>query len=311
MASLPAAAFGLVAPNDAREVARLEARGIDSFWVGGHLASPNPSPEPMVWLARLAEQTQRATIGTATLVLPWYQPPIAAKQLADIDRAADGRLIVGVGAGGEYADDFAAAGVPIAERGARLDESMDCLRAFWTGEPVDHDGAHFRYQALRVHPPPQQPGGPPIVVTGRREVAMRRAANRGDGWMPYLYSPERYARSVAVIEETAAARGRDLAEFRWMAFAMVAIDDDAQTARRAAADFLGGTYRQDFEALVDRVAVAGSVADVVAKLAAFVEAGARHFVLLPCVSTAPATLDRLLTEVIPEMRTRTSVEASR
>ena len=46
-------------------------------------------------------------IGTATLVLPWYPPPVAAKQLADIDRACGGRLIVGAGGGGEYTDDFA------------------------------------------------------------------------------------------------------------------------------------------------------------------------------------------------------------
>ncbi len=78
---------GLVAPSSRSSVRELEATGVDSLWVGGHLASPRPSPEPLVWLARLAEQSEQVTIGTATLVLPWYPPPIAAKQLADIDRA--------------------------------------------------------------------------------------------------------------------------------------------------------------------------------------------------------------------------------
>ena len=99
----------------------------------------------MVWLARLAEQARWVAVGTATLVLPWCAPAVAAKQLADIDRAAGGRLIVGVGAGGEYPDDFAAAGVPIAERWTRLGESIGLLRRFWSGEPVTHAGRHFDY----------------------------------------------------------------------------------------------------------------------------------------------------------------------
>jgi alkanesulfonate monooxygenase SsuD/methylene tetrahydromethanopterin reductase-like flavin-dependent oxidoreductase (luciferase family) len=274
--------IGLVAPQTRANVRAVEELGIDSLWVGGHLASPNPSPEPMVWLARLAEQSERATIGTATLVLPWYQPPMAAKQLADIDRASNGRLLVGVGGGGEYADDFAAAGVPIAQRGQRLDESIGLLRRFWSAEPVDHSGRHFHYEKLRIHPPPVRPGGPPIVVTGRRRAAMERAVGLGDGWMPYLYSAERYARSVVQISELARRQDRSLDAFLWMAYVMVSVDANHQSARDRAARFLGGTYGQDFTELVDRVAVAGTLDSVVDRLAEFVQAGARHLVLLPC-----------------------------
>jgi alkanesulfonate monooxygenase SsuD/methylene tetrahydromethanopterin reductase-like flavin-dependent oxidoreductase (luciferase family) len=274
--------IGMVAPQTRASVSALEAASVDSLWVGGHLASPRPSPEPLVWLARLAEQSSVATIGTATLVLPWYPPPVAAKQLADIDRASQGRLVVGVGAGGEYADDFAAAGVPMEERGPRLDESIGLLRRFWTSEPVDHSGRHFHYSGLRIHPPPTRPGGPPIVVTGRRPAAMRRAAFLGDGSMPYLYSVERYARSLEAIQELAAGEERSLDGFLWMAYVMVAVDTNRENARQRAAQFLGATYAQDFTELVDRVAVAGTLDTVVDRLAEFVRAGARHLVLLPC-----------------------------
>jgi probable F420-dependent oxidoreductase len=274
--------IGCVAPPTRSSVLELEEVGVDSLWVGGHLASPRPSPEPLVWLARLAEQSERVTIGTATLVLPWYPPPVAAKQLADIDRATGGRLVVGVGAGGEYSDDFAAAGVPIEERGERLDESIDLLRRFWTSEPVTYSGEHFRYDRLRIHPAPVRPAGPPIVVTGRRRAAMRRAALRGDGWMPYLYSPERYARSMATIREFATEQERSLDGFLWMAYVMVSVDADHERARERAAQFLGTTYSQDFTAFIDRVAVAGPLETVVERLMAFVHAGARHLVLLPC-----------------------------
>jgi alkanesulfonate monooxygenase SsuD/methylene tetrahydromethanopterin reductase-like flavin-dependent oxidoreductase (luciferase family) len=256
-------------------------------------------------LARLAEQSERATIGTATLVLPWYPPPVAAKQLADIDRASRGRLVVGVGAGGEYPDDFAAAGVPIVERGRRLDESIGLLRRFWTADPVDHSGHHFQYAGLRIHPAPARPGGPPIVVTGRRPAAMRRAARLGDGWMPYLYSAQRYARSVVTIREAAAAEGRSLSGFLWMAYVMVAVDSSQEKARQRAARFLGATYAQDFTELVDRVAVAGTLEAVVERLGAFVHAGARHLVLLSCPDEAPrpsADLEPWLPELLDGVR---------
>jgi probable F420-dependent oxidoreductase len=282
MKSEEAVRVGLVAPQNRQSVRQLEELGVDSLWVGGHLASPNPSPEALVWLARLAEQSEHATIGTATLVLPWYPPPVAAKQLADIDRAAGGRLMVGVGSGGEYPDDFAAAGVPIGERGPRLDESIGLLRQFWTAEPVDHSGPHFRYERLRIHPAPARRGGPPIVVTGRRRAAMQRAVRLGDGWMPYLYSADRYARSVTTIREMATAEGRSLDDFHYMAYVMVSVDSDRDAARARAARFLGTTYSQDFSQFIDRVALTGPLASVVDGLAAFVRAGARHLVLLPC-----------------------------
>jgi alkanesulfonate monooxygenase SsuD/methylene tetrahydromethanopterin reductase-like flavin-dependent oxidoreductase (luciferase family) len=284
---------GIVAPGSREGVQEAERMGIDSLWVGGHLASRNPSPEPMVWLARLAEQSERALIGTATLVLPWYQPPMAAKQLADIDRSCGGRLMVGVGTGGEYQDDFVAADVPIEERGPRLDESIPLLRRFWSAEPVEHVGQHFRYDGLRIHPAPTQPTGPPIIVTGRKRAAMRRAVQLGDGWMPYLCSPERYARSVATIRELADATGRSLDSFHWMAYLMVSVDDNPQKAQERAAAFLGQTYSQDFSEFIDRVSVTGPFDQVVEGLARFVHAGARHLVLLPCRDATGRRADSL------------------
>ena len=294
--------IGIVAPPTADAVRRAEALGVDSLWVGGHLASPHRSPEPMVWLARLVEQAQRAAVGTATLVLPWYAPAIVAKQLADLDRASGGRLVVGVGAGGEYRYDFAAAGVPVEERFTRLDESIGLLRRFWSAEPVHHDGRHFRYDGIRIQPPPARPGGPPIVVTGRKVGAMRRAALYGDGWMPYLYSAERYARSVATISEIAAENGRSLDAFRFMSYVMVAVDDDPATARRAAAEFLGGTYDQDFTRFVQRVCVTGDLDEVVEGIRAFVEAGTRHIVVLPCSVAQSQEVVPWLPALVAELR---------
>lgn len=300
----PAPAIGLVAPGDRGAVRQLESMGVGSLWVGGHVASTNPTPEALVWAARLIEQTSTAIVGTATLLLPLFPPAILAKQLADLDRAADGRLAIGIGVGGEYPSDFAAAEVPIAERGPRTDEAMDLLRSFWSAEPVTHHGAHHHFDAVRIHPAPAQTSGPPLVVTGRRPVAMRRAADRGDGWMPYLYSPERYLRSVTTIRERAASTGRGLGDFLWSVYVFVALDDDVDRARANALAFFGGTYRADYDDFLDRVACVGDTDTVTERLQAFCDAGARHLVLVP-IGDDPMTIDeRLLGEIAPRLVVR-------
>ena len=292
---------GVVVGATLDAVRRLEAAGAASLWVGGHVASRNPSPEPVVWLARLIEQTT-LPVGTAVLVLPLYQPAVVAKQLADLDRASRGRLIVGIGVGGEYDSDFRAAGVPSGERGSRTDEAIGLLREFWTGEPVSHRGRHYAYDDVRIHPPPRQPGGPPIVVAGRKPPAMRRAARLGDGWMPYLYSPDAYARSVREIRRQAEVDKRSLDGFRWMAYVPVAVDDDRDAARRQAAAFLGGMYRQDFDAIAERVTASGTPEDVVERLQELVDAGAEEIVVLPCGNDPITIAEQVLTELVPQLR---------
>lgn len=292
---------GVVAPDDPAAIRRLEDAGVDSLWVGGHVASLNPLPEPLMWLARLGALTKRVVVGTATLLLPLYPPAMVAKQIADVDRATGGRVALGVGVGGEYPSDFEAAGVPIAERGSRTDEAIPLLRRFWTAEPVDHDGRHFHCRGLRIHPAPAQVGGPPILVSGRRHVAMRRAARLGDGWMPYLYSPRRYRESVERIGELAMSSGRDLDGFEWLVYLFVVADDDPSSARRGAVEFLGRTYQQDFDAMLDHVAVVGTFDDVGERLDDYVASGARHLIICPIHGDRMAVAERLIADVVPRL----------
>ena len=296
--------FGVVpgAGLDAERLARLEELPIDALWMGGHVASTNPSPEVMMALAVLAARTQRVRVGTSILLLPLYAPAIVAKQVADLDRVTGGRVTLGVGIGGEYAGEFRACRVPIEERAPRTDEAIPLLRRLWTGEPVTHDGRFYAMDDVRIHPAPAQPGGPPIVVAGRQLPAMRRAAHLGDGWMPYLYSPRRYAESVAVIREHAERGGRSLDRFEWCAFVFVGLHGDGEQARDDAARFLGGTYRQDFRKMVEHVAAVGDVDAVTASLKQFVDAGARHLIFAPASPDPGATIERLFDEVVPRLR---------
>jgi probable F420-dependent oxidoreductase len=297
-------AFGFLAGGNLEDAAALEELPIDSLWTGGHIASRNPSTEALMSLARLSAVTHRVRIGTSILLLPLYPPAVVAKQIADLDRATGGRVTLGIGVGGEYPQEFRACQVPVEERGRRTDEAIPLLRQLWTAEPVTHEGRFYAMADVRIHPSPEQPGGPPIVVAGRKEPAMRRAAVLGDGWMPYMYSPRRYAASVETIRGYAAAAGRPLDRFSWYAWVFVNANPDGGLAREETARMMGGNYNQDFTAMVDSVAAAGTTDQVVKKLSAFVDAGARHFILMPATTPdrSGAVIERLVGEVIPAVR---------
>jgi len=296
--------IGLVPVGACRPVRELEELPIDSLWTGGHVAAPNGSPEAMVGLARLAALSSRVQVGTMVLLLPLYPPAIVAKQIADLDRASGGRIVLGVGVGGEYPEEFRACQVPIGERGPRTDEAIPLLRRFWLGEPVTHHGRFYSMDSVRIHPAPIQAGGPSIVVAGRQPPAMRRAATLGDGWCPYLYSPGRYARSVASIREFAATQGRALDGFDWCVWVFCNVGTDGRLAREQAARSLGSTYAQDFGAMIERVAAAGTADEVLERLCAFHDAGARHFILCPATGDADPDpmIERLFRDVVPRLR---------
>ena len=295
--------FGVVpgAGVDVDHLARLEDLPIDALWMGGHVASPNPSPEVMMALAVLGARTRRVRIGTSILLLPLYAPAIVAKQVADLDNLTGGRVTLGVGIGGEYPGEFRACQVPIAERGPRTDEAIPLLRRLWTGEPVTHDGRFYAMEDVRIHPAPAQAGGPPIVVAGRQPPAMRRAAALGDGWMPYLYSPRRYAESVTVIREHAERVGRTLDHFEWCAFVFVGIDADGDRGtrrhrpvpRRHVPPGLPGHGRPRRRG--GRRRRGEGVAATIRRRRA------RHLILAPASPDPGATIERLFAEVIPRL----------
>jgi len=130
--------FGILFNGDPRRAARLERWGLDSLWVGGHIAAANRTAEALTALARMSATTERVLLGTSVLLLPLYPPAIVAKAAADLDRVTGGRVIVSVG--GESPQEYRACQVPRETRGRRLDEAIPLLRRLWTAQPVTHEG---------------------------------------------------------------------------------------------------------------------------------------------------------------------------
>ena len=96
----------------AADIRALERFGAGSLWTAGHIATGGLDPEVVTGAARLGVLTERCAIGAAVVLLPLYQPAVLAKQLAEVDRFTNGRLVVGVGVGGEFPSEFEACQVP-------------------------------------------------------------------------------------------------------------------------------------------------------------------------------------------------------
>lgn len=140
-------------------------------------------PSPLVMAAAVAARTSNIRIGINCLVAPFHDPLRLAEDAAIVDLLSRGRLDLTIG-GGYVSEEFELFGVPMAERPARVRETVETLRAAWTGEPFP-----FRGRTAQITPRPAQPGGPRIVLGGSSEGAARRAARIADGFMP---SEERF-----------------------------------------------------------------------------------------------------------------------
>ena len=283
---------------------RAEGLGFDSLWAGEHVLFHTETVSAAVLLAGFAARTQRIRLGTAIYLLPLRHPVLAAKDLATLDHVTAGRLVVGVGVGGEYPAEFAACGIPPGGRGARTDEALGLLRRLWNEDRVTVGGTHWSVEDVTLTPRPVQPGGPPLWIGGRSEPALRRTARAGDGYFPYMLTPSRYRQSLERLEALAVEAGRAPASLERALLVFVAVGDDHDRAVRRAGAELTRIYNQPFEPpLVERFCVVGTPDECAARIAEFRDAGVRHFVFnWACPQAAILEqMERVATEVLPKI----------
>src|ERR1700739_3844628 len=133
--------------------------GYDSLWVGDHISFAVPILDPLLQLAQAALVSRRLMLGTSVYLLPLRHPAPVAKQVATLDHLTEGRLVFGVGVGGEFPREYEVCGVPRGERGARLSGGITLLRRFWGGEPVSYAGKYYPpFKDVPMQPPPRQSG---------------------------------------------------------------------------------------------------------------------------------------------------------
>src|SRR6266508_5180895 len=141
-----------------------------------------PILEALMTLSYLAAVTSRVTLGTEVLVLPQRQIALVAKQVSTLDTLSGGRVRLGVGVGWQESE-YEALGEDFRTRGARMDEAIQLLRAYWGDARVDFKGLHYRVTAMGMEPKPPQGRQLPIWIGGMSEPAWRRVGQLGDGWL--------------------------------------------------------------------------------------------------------------------------------
>jgi alkanesulfonate monooxygenase SsuD/methylene tetrahydromethanopterin reductase-like flavin-dependent oxidoreductase (luciferase family) len=260
--------LGAGIPPLAQSAARAEDLGLDSLWVGDHLFFHRPNIEALVALGVAAGATSRIALGTGVLLPALRDPVVLAKQITSLQTVSRGRLLLGVGVGGEFPDEWEAVGIPPSERGARTDEMLDFLIAASSGKPVEHASKHYAVRMPGMLPVEE---APPIWVGGRADAALRRVKRVGRGWLTVWTSVRRMQEACAELDE---------AGVRAALLVFVSFGESKPAVRAQAESFVRGHYNLPFSAM-ERYVLCGSAAEVAESLASFHDVGVRDFVIYP------------------------------
>jgi probable F420-dependent oxidoreductase len=217
-----------------RSAQAAERSGFSSFWIGDHLVlfsaypespypyagvnpqwgdPPIPDPrlplyEPVMAMAWAAAATTTLEVGSSILILPQRNPVVLAKELSVLDEFSGGRVTLGAGVGW-CKEEMDAVGADWKTRGKRMDEYIDAMRALWSTDAAEFNGPTVQFRDAYMYPRPVRPGGIPVMIGGDTEIAQKRVARTGDGWLafnlPVAEAPARVARLKALTREA----GRD------------------------------------------------------------------------------------------------------
>ena len=260
-------------------LARAEQAGIDHICCGDHVSFfGGLGFDGLVQATALAMLHPTLPVYTGVYLLPLRHPVLVARQLADIARLAPGRLIFGVGIGGEDRHEVSSCGVDPATRGRRMDESLAVVRQLLTGKPVTFHGAFFDVDETIIAPVPA--GEIPIIVGGRSDAAIRRAGRLGDGWLGIWNSPGRFAAAVEMAAEEAARAARPGRPRRHAMQVWCGLADSRQAARACLAPAMEAFYQLPFERF-ERYCPYGTAEDVAGFLAPYAAVGCAEFNLIP------------------------------
>lgn len=304
-----------------RYLRRAEALGFEAAVTIDHLLTTPPAYsctwlEPIALLSALAGVTERIRLGTLVLVLPLRNPVHLAKEWATLDVLSAGRSIFGVGVGWAE-EEFRLMGVPRAERGRRMDEGLELIRALWAGDRVTYEGRAYQVRDLTLEPKPVQRPHPPIWIGGGSQPferiygqktpdvtpVLRRVARFADAWVPHSSAtPEMVRGDREVLEREAAALGRRASDIDLVYSNFVHVLGKGERPESAAARFAAFSgmdlayWREHY--------LLGEAEEVAERIRGRIEAagGRMDWVVLNPVDWDPDQLERLAEEVLPRVR---------
>jgi len=179
-------------------------------WAQDEDEAPIPDPrtpfvDPLMAMTWVAAATTTLEVGTSILILPQRNPVVLAKELACLDEMSQGRVTLGVGVGW-CREEAEAIGVDWANRGKLTDEYIDVMRTLWENDAAEFAGRTLSFRDAYLYP---RPARLPIMVGGDTDVALRRVARAGDGWLCFSVPRAEMAGRVETLREMTRRQGRD------------------------------------------------------------------------------------------------------
>jgi alkanesulfonate monooxygenase SsuD/methylene tetrahydromethanopterin reductase-like flavin-dependent oxidoreductase (luciferase family) len=253
---------------------------VDHLCVGDHVSFfVGAGSDGLITATSLLAVQAALRVYVGLYLLPLRHPVTVARQLATISQLAPGRLTLGVGLGGEDRHEIEVCGVDPKTRGRRMDECLRILRRLAEGTPVTFDGEFYALDDALILPAPAP--SIPLIVGGRSDAAVSRAARLGDGWLGIWVSPRRYGAVRDRITQQAAEARRDPSRFEhalnvWCGFAKT-----REAARELLATEMQRFYQMPFDPF-ERYSPFGTPEDVAEFLRPYIDAGCSTFNVIPC-----------------------------
>jgi alkanesulfonate monooxygenase SsuD/methylene tetrahydromethanopterin reductase-like flavin-dependent oxidoreductase (luciferase family) len=248
-----------------------EASGFDSVLLGDHLLYRDDGrPERGPWdawtmLAGLAAATEHVRLGPLVACLGFHPPGVLARMAASVNEIAEGRLVLGVGAGWNETE-FRAFGIPFDHRVGRFEEAFDIVRRLLDGERVTARGRFWQVEDAVLLPVPAR--RPTLMVGSSGERVLGMTLPHVDVWNTWydLYgnTPDGFARENAKITSAAELAGRDPSDIQRSACALVLVDPASSERPRSA----------------DHPPLEGSMATIARGLSELGEAGAHEVIIV-------------------------------
>ena len=283
-------------PGDLRHYCRrAEALGFRGLWVNEMASAPNL--DPLLLLSHIGACTVRVKLGVAVLLVPLRSPLQLAREIASVDQLCSGRLILGVGFGRNIKL-YKAHGLSAERRLKRYIDALDLLESLWAGEPVTYANEWWDLDEALVLRPQQSPR-PPVWFGARWGPALRRAVERGDGWIiSGSAPPEEYRSALEEVKRHLDELGRDPTSFTIAKRVYIIVTDDENSSRRRMSDWFAANYGN--RDLSDEVAIIGNAEHCVAELRSLCDAGVNELILNP-VFDVDEQLETLGAKILPHL----------
>lgn len=250
---------------------QLHAAGIDQVYMADHVSFRDGSgTDGFVEIAALSQLHPSMRVMISVYLLALRNPVTVARQLATMAKIAPGRVMLGVGIGGEDRHEIEVCGVDPTTRGRRTNECLEIVTALMSGSPLTYSGEFFELTEARIKPAINPPV--PLIIGGRSDAALRRAGIYGDGWIGAWCSPRRFSEALKIIADEAARYGRTDIDWQHGYQPWVGVAASQREAKELVSNAMESFYRVPFAAF-EKYVPSGTPAQVAAALRPYIDAG--------------------------------------